>query len=143
MIQNFTNFTLVNQLIYIVSLVPAIFTLRYTTGFLKERGFDNIEVVFYNILAWLHVPVAVYCLTGFTLISIVYLNGRVFAFTVTLTIGLTISWLIGFVLMDLGFSRKFALRYSPLCINPFMLIWFIITAPVMFLLKIPYYILFK
>ena len=143
MIQDFTNLTLMNQIIYIVSLVPAIYSLKYTTGFLKERGFDNIEVVFYNILAWLHVPAAVYFITGFTLISIVYLNGRVFAFTIILTIGLAISWLIGFVLMDLGFSRKFALRYSPLCINPFMTIWFIITAPAMFLIKSLYNGIFR
>ena len=143
MIENFTNLTLMNQVIYTVSLVPAIYSLKYTTGFLRERGFDKLDIVFYNIFAWLHVPIAVYCITGFTLISIVYLNGRVFAFTIFLTISLGISWLIGFVLMDFGFSRKFALRFSPLCINPFMTIWFIITAPAMFLMKSLYNGIFR
>jgi len=138
MIQDFTSLTLTNQVIYLVSLVPAIYSLKYTTGYLQNRGFDKFDIVVYNIIAWLHVPVAIYCISGFTLISIVYLDGRLFAFTIFLTISLAISWAIGFVLLDLGYSRKYALRFSPLCINPFMTLLFIFTAPAMFVMKSVY-----
>lgn len=139
MIEEFMELELIGKIVILISFIPTFYSIKYSNTYLKKYGFNRFELIAYYLLSWFHIPAVVF-FNGFLVLGgIIFMNGRMIATGIILTIMCAIFWIIGFVVLDIAYNRGYAVRFSPLTINPFFLFLFIVSAPIFFFVRIPSY----